>query len=55
MEEESLFETYLREEKGASQNTISSYLRDVHQFVVWLEAERLPVAKVKTEIGRAHV
>lgn len=49
MNEVELFETYLREEKGSSQNTISSYLRDVHQFTAWLKEERLPVTKVKTE------
>lgn len=49
MEEEVLFETYLREEKGSSQNTISSYLRDVRQFTAWLQEERLPVSKCKTE------
>lgn len=49
MGEEVLFETYLREEKGSSQNTISSYLRDVRQFTAWLQEERLPVSKCKTE------
>lgn len=48
MDEEELFERYLREEKGSSQNTISSYVRDVHQFTTWLKEERLPVTKVKT-------
>lgn len=49
MEEEVLFEAYLREEKGSSQNTISSYLRDVRQFTAWLQEERLPVSKCKTD------
>lgn len=48
MKEEELFEAYLREEKGSSQNTISSYLRDVRQFTTWLKGEKLTVAKVKT-------
>lgn len=47
--EEALFETYLREEKGSSQNTISSYLRDVHQFAAWLSEEGISIVKVKTE------
>lgn len=49
MGEEALFETYLREEKGSSQNTISSYLRDVHQFAAWLSEEGISIVKVKTE------
>lgn len=49
MGEEAHFETYLREEKGSSQNTISSYLRDVHQFAAWLSEEGISIVKVKTE------
>ena len=30
------YERYLREERGSSENTVSSYLRDVHQFEDWL-------------------
>ena len=32
------YRTYLEEEKNASENTLSSYLRDMHQFVSYLEA-----------------
>ena len=49
MEEETLFETYLRDVKGSSKNTISSYLRDVRQFTARIKEEGLPVTKVKTE------
>ncbi len=48
MDEIGLYEAYLRDEKGASQNTISSYLRDVNQFAAWLKGEKLTIAKVKT-------
>lgn len=47
MDETSLYETFLREEKKASQNTISSYLRDVNQFTAWLKGEKIAVTKVK--------
>lgn len=47
MDETSLYETFLREEKKASQNTISSYLRDVNQFTAWLRGEKIAVTKVK--------
>lgn len=36
-----LYERYLAEEKKASPNTLSSYLRDVNQFRRWLEGEGL--------------
>ena len=32
-----LFESYLRDEKKASANTLSSYLRDVRQYGDYLE------------------
>ncbi len=34
------FETYLREDKALSENTIVSYCRDVRQFSEWLERDR---------------
>jgi len=34
------YERYLREEKQSSENTVSSYLRDIHQFADWLTTER---------------
>lgn len=44
------FETYLREERQASENTTSSYLRDVRQFSDWLED-----AEKWENITREHV
>ena len=35
------YEHYLSEEKKASANTLSSYLRDVGQYARWLEGEGL--------------
>ena len=29
------YERFLTEEKGASANTVSSYMRDVHQYFRW--------------------
>ena len=34
----SIFETYLKDEKRASANTLSSYLRDIRQFAAYLDA-----------------
>ena len=48
MNEVAAYETYLREEKNASQNTVSSYLRDVNQLKTWLEGEGLALARVKS-------
>ncbi len=31
------YQAYLETEKRASQNTLSSYMRDLHQFAAWLE------------------
>lgn len=36
------YERYLREEKKASPNTSSSYLRDVRQYLHWLEVRAVP-------------
>lgn len=35
------YERYLKTEKKASANTLSSYLRDVCQYLHWLEGEGL--------------
>lgn len=35
------YESYLKTEKKASLNTLSSYLRDIHQYAGWLEGEGL--------------
>ena len=37
------YERYLAEEKKVASNTLSSYLRDIRQFLHWLErAGKLP-------------
>ena len=37
------YERYLAEEKKVASNTLSSYLRDIRQFLHWLEGEgKLP-------------
>ena len=44
------YETYLREEKHSSQNTLSSYMRDLRQFSEHLSAQRVSdLRKVKSE------
>ena len=43
------YEDYLKTEKHASENTVSSYLRDVHQFVLAMEGRDLPIPLVGTE------
>ncbi len=40
------FETYLTNEKKASSNTLSSYLRDVRQFADYASREKLPLVRV---------
>lgn len=41
------YETYLAEEKRAASNTMSSYLRDVRQFLRWLESEKMSPEQVR--------
>lgn len=48
MNELALYETYLREEKKASNNTVSSYLRDVSQLKDWAEGEGLSLTRAKS-------
>lgn len=43
------YETYLTTEKKASSNTLSSYLRDVHQFEVYTGREELALDHVEQE------
>ena len=40
------YESYLKTEKKASLNTLSSYLRDIHQYAGWLEGEGLTLIGV---------
>ena len=42
------YEDYLKTEKHASENTVSSYLRDVHQFAQAMEGKDIPMAEVET-------
>lgn len=41
------YEVYLKDEKQASANTLSSYMRDLRQFADWLKNEGLAIVKVK--------
>ena len=43
------YENWLTTEKKASENTRSSYVRDVRQYSVWLEHNGLEVTRVTTE------
>ena len=43
------YEMWLTQEKRASANTLSSYLRDVRQFVQWADEERLSLTQVSQE------
>ena len=40
------YEDYLKTEKGASANTVSSYLRDVRQFLKSMEERDVGVCEV---------
>ena len=40
------YEDYLKTEKQASANTVSSYLRDVRQFAAAMEEQERPLAQV---------
>ena len=40
------YETYLKTEKRSSENTVSSYLRDVHQFAVAMDGKGLALDHV---------
>ncbi|NBI11462.1 site-specific tyrosine recombinase XerD [Colidextribacter sp. OB.20] len=42
----SVYENFLKTEKQASANTVSSYLRDVHQFAAAMEGKDVPLAQV---------
>ncbi len=39
MDQLASYQTFLVEEKQASDNTVSSYVRDVHQYLQWLDSE----------------
>ena len=42
----SVYEDFLKTEKQASANTVSSYLRDVHQFVAAMELKGVDLVQV---------
>ena len=47
------YETYLKERKKSSPNTLSSYLRDIRQYLAWLEEEGLvPEQAVQGDVER---
>ena len=47
------YEQYLRERKSASPNTLSSYLRDIRQYLAWLAGEGLaPGQAGQGDVGR---
>ena len=47
------YEQYLRERKSASPNTLSSYLRDIRQYLAWLAGEGLaPEQAVQGDVER---
>ena len=52
----SQYEGYLTVEKHASQNTLSSYMRDLHQFAVYLdEFHPMPLPQVTQEVISGYV
>lgn len=47
------YQTFLAEEKKSSENTISSYMRDVHQYSQWLSSEDLlPEHTTQSDVER---
>ena len=47
------YEAYLKERKKSSPNTLSSYLRDIRQYLAWLEEEGLtPEQAVRGDVER---
>lgn len=47
------YETWLSQEKKAAENTLSSYVRDVRQFDLWLREEGLALTQVtQTDVKR---
>jgi integrase/recombinase XerD len=47
-----LFQTYLAEEKRASKNTVSSYIRDITQFFTYIGTKEIDTV---AEIGRSDI
>ena len=49
------YEDYLKTEKQASANTVSSYLRDVRQFAAAMEEQERPLAQVTPEAVEGYI
>ncbi len=49
------YEDYLKTEKQASANTVSSYLRDVRQFASAMEEQERPLAQVTPLEVESHI
>lgn len=43
-----MYESYLKNDKKASANTISSYMRDLHQFNSYLNQQHVPIIQAKS-------
>ena len=43
------YQSYLEHEKGASQNTLNSYMRDLNQFAAWLEEHAALAPRAATQ------
>ena len=54
MDYQSGYAHYLTEEKRASSNTLSSYLRDVNQYLHWLAGEKLLPEQVEQRDVEAY-
>ena len=47
------FGEYLRKKKKVSENTLNSYLRDIEQFLSYLDAQKIPADKASGDtIGK---
>lgn len=55
MKEIEQYAQYLRQEKGASENTAASYVRDVKQFTTWTAQQRLELEEVREEDVERYV
>lgn len=49
------YEIFLTQVKHASENTVSSYMRDIHQFASYLEERHLPILDVDRSAVNAYM
>lgn len=49
------FESWLRQEKKASPNTLNSYVRDVRQFAEWLDEQGIEVHRASQDDIRGYI